>query len=396
MKKINKLIISGIIIILTIFIFVKISNSGMKISKNKRIQEYDYIWVFLNENMNKYMLEAENTGIDLDKLYEYYKNQISKDINFEEYYNLLDKFFDEFETIGHIELIKTNTYFERKKMYEEYIKDFDKLKLSDEEIKYGKYNIEKFSEKIFNKDVENTYKSIDIKSNEIEKNTNIQLQNTNSPNISIKTYRDKSLLYIKYPNFDINYRDSNAEFIKNQLNDFPYEKVVIDIYNNPGGDSVMWIDLVKLLSNSEIKFNSYELYEGKEAIKTLDIYKKYFGDNNLKKIDIGKIVKSSNTKIEIDKTVKNKPMEIYLIQGNNYSASEEFCDFVNKTNWATSVGEKVGGSGQGDPNYHILPISKLLIYYNSSYPSDVDGNTIDLEINPDIELEYNNNFMDYF
>lgn len=403
MVRLKGIILIFIVILITLGVILFQSNNSFSydLTKDERIEEYNHLWDFLEENMSLYMKEAKTKGINLTEIKEEYKLLISESEDFNDYYSILNDFINEFNFIGHLQLIEPKEFNERKLMYDRFIDEFDNMDLPSEELKkYGKYNIEKFSKYFYDEESKERYYSI-IKAKNLKIDTNIESNdilietNSKTPNITIKEYKDENTIYIKYPDFNYIYGEANREYIIEKLNEFPYKKVVIDIYNNPGGDSSLWMDMVSLLSTEEEDYSFYDVYEGKEAVESLELYKEYFGSENLKELSEDKVIRESKNTIKVDNTIINKPEEIYIIQGNNQSASEEFCEFVNKTDWALTIGEKVGGSGQGEPNYYKLPISKLIINYNSSYPSDELGNPKVLDINPDIEMKYSENIINY-
>lgn len=396
MEKNKKIPIVSLLILLTlIFSSCKCKKIyTYEISTSEKLEEYDDLWEFLEENFSEYLRNLEILSVNKDQLKKDYRKKIKETKNFDEYYNVLNTFTHEFRTLGHIEVYSHDNFL---KMYETY-KNFDKTKKeieknnpSDIDLAENSYNI--YSSFFLNEDSFRRYKEINDKSASLG---NVKKPITSkSKNIDIRSYEDEKTLYIKYKDFFANNREENKNLIINELNKFPYEKVIVDIYNNPGGNSSTWWDIVSLLTEKPIKTVQSYCFQGKVAREFSEILINYSKPKLLKTTKNSTII-GYEYEFNPNGKVINKPDKIYIIQGENFSAAEEFCEFARDINWATRLGQPIGGSGQGINYFYKLKNSDLLIRLTISYPCYSDGKLKDLVIEPDVVMEYNvHHILDY-
>ena len=93
-------------------------------------------------------------------------------------------------------------------------------------------------------------------------------------------------------------------------------------------------------------------------------------------------------KIEPDNPVGFTGKIYLLVNGNNFSASEQFANFSKSTGFATLIGEKTGGDGIGfEPAICSLPNSGYLFRFPEEIGLNPDG-TCDFEkkTEPDIAV----------
>ena len=179
-----------------------------------------------------------------------------------------------------------------------------------------------------------------------------------------------------------------------------YDKLIIDIRNNPGGSDLYWKEnIAEPLINKKITVENYgfirgdygkSFYEhtGTEIFPVTDL------DKNILNNFPDEIETDFKYYLKLQKTIE--PVDpigfdgkIYLIVNNKvYSAAESFASFCKDSDFATLVGGTTGKDGIGtNPLVFSLPNSGLIINFNGILGLNGDG-TINAEVGiiPDVEI----------
>lgn len=230
-------------------------------------------------------------------------------------------------------------------------------------------------------------------------------------NLETKILKDNELAYMKIEamaGFEVLESDYNK--IKLFLKDVEeYEKLIIDIRGNSGGEDDYWKRLVELLINKPLEAKYYSFFKGGHRIDR-DAYK-VEGVTTIKELD-DEILKGFPEEVKTDfafykiNDIKINPLneinfkgKIYLLVDEDVtSQAENFASFSKDTGFATLVGETTGGNRVFE-NIPIIYLrnSKLAVSYSRELGINADGTinmeiktTPDIEVNSTIDEDFNN------
>lgn len=180
-----------------------------------------------------------------------------------------------------------------------------------------------------------------------------------------------------------------------------YNKLIIDIRGNSGGDDLYWMkNVIEPLTKEKISVGNYIFTRGNYG-------KPFYKARGMKQSPISKLDKNilenfpQEIKMDFDyyhisnRTIQPKnPIDfdgkIYLLVDKGvYSSSESFAAFCKDSGFATLVGTTTGGDGIGiDPLFFSLPNSGIVIRFSSLLALNGDW-TINEEVQttPDIEID---------
>lgn len=180
-----------------------------------------------------------------------------------------------------------------------------------------------------------------------------------------------------------------------------YNKLIIDIRGNSGGDDLYWMkNVIEPLTKEKISVGNYIFTRGNYG-------KPFYEARWMKQSPISKLDKNilenfpQEIKMDFDyyhisnRTIQPKnPIDfdgkIYLLVDKGvYSSSESFAAFCKDSGFATLVGTTTGGDGIGiDPLFFSLPNSGIVIRFSSLLALNGDW-TINEEVQttPDIDID---------
>lgn len=187
-------------------------------------------------------------------------------------------------------------------------------------------------------------------------------------NLETKILKENEIAYMKVKAMaGFGTLEEDYDKIKNFLNDVEdYEKLIIDIRGNMGGEDDYWQGIVGLLTNKSLEANYYSFFknghrfdrdpykvDGVTTINELDeeILKK-FPEEVKTDYDFYKI---NNIKINPSEEIDFKGKIYLLVDGDVNSQAENFASFAKDTSFATLVGETTGGNSI----FENIPISYL-------------------------------------
>ena len=224
----------------------------------------------------------------------------------------------------------------------------------------------------------------------------------NEDNLETKILKDNELAYMKIgamAGFDALESDYNK--IKDFLKDVEeYDKLIIDIRGNSGGEDDYWKRIVELLIDQPLEVQYYSFFKNGHRLE-LDGYR-VDGLTTLNDLDEEKL-KELPEEVQNDfafykiNDIKINPLEeinfkgkIYLlVDGEVNSQAENFASFAKDTGFARLVGERTGGN----KSFEDIPIaylrnSKFAVSYSRELVINADG-TISMETKttPDIEVD---------
>lgn len=212
------------------------------------------------------------------------------------------------------------------------------------------------------------------------------------PNLETQILEENKVAYMKIKamaGFDLLDKDLSKieEFVKEIKN---YDKLIIDIRGNRGGEDEYWKKLIELLTPKSLEENYYSFFKGGHRYDR-DPYK-VEGVTTITNLDeeiLNKLPAKVRDEFAFYKqyNIQIKPKENSAFNGQVYllvdsgvtSQAVNFASFAKDTGFATLVGEDTGGGRVfEDIPITYLPNTKFAIKYSRELAINKDG-TINME-----------------
>lgn len=389
-KKIVIIFIAGIMLLITsISAFISYQNKKsqqiLNLSTEQKLADFDVLREVLDTSY-PFWKEVYEAGIDKEAMYTTYRNNIEKSNTDIEFFKEVSYLLKEFKGYGHISVLDGYMY----RLYTETIITGKGLLTEDELAE-----VQPLISVLTNSVSQNTYSLLDQSHSGFRsivglkneyKNTNTSDLVEESSAIVSQVLDDKKIAYIQIPSFElINYQ--RDKMILNQFFEENKEtpNLIIDLRGNSGGSDLYWKELiVEPLISKETLSERYFFFNLNEKTKQ-------YVEANLADTEIMVSTKlKNNTQLSqykdrfshytINKTTFNVAVSPYqgkiwvLVDGDVYSASENFAMFCKNTGFATLLGTATGGDGgMADPLLISLPNSGLLVRFSMFYGLNTDG-----------------------
>lgn len=356
------------------------------ISRKDALADYDYLWETLEENYPFFGVAERKYGLDIQQMKQEYRQQLEgmgKEIDFLEFYRLMERCIGEFKGMGHIGITPLRSLqdsFAAEQARPGTVPDWRIKNVISEEVKQRyQFLKEAESERAYQPDSQN------------------QLSFDRFPN---------GIAYLKIGSFAGQYieqdRESILKFFQENA-DAPY--LLIDICGNGGGDSKYWTHNLVEPNLEEEKFAPY-LYltpygKGAQDFMKVDILQRSALNDSLDELqelpslnqqDLAPGWYWGEDSYYVGPEFEEKvfPGKIFLlVDSSTASAADAFAYFCKKTGFATVIGmENACGTGPG--GNHVmdkLPHSNLIFQYRPVLALDMDGAAIEeFGIEPDVLL----------
>lgn len=355
-------------------------------TKAQWYDDYEYMWKTMRENYAFFGV-AERDGVDIDGIYEKYKDIIKKGNNEKECYECLFNAIQDIGSYGHLRFFEPRDYQYMRNVYDDNPSRVAwAAALNDPHTAEGYEKLEKLYE------ASGFYGDEDILQESVNKK---------KENVTTRSLIKDQVAYMKINSFNGNYIETDQKVIYDFYDEIAdYEHLIIDLSENGGGSDYYWMMLLVAPQLKEAMISScYELIPKGENNKRY--YESAFSENELKEIKDLPVLPKLNKQdlkgmkyfVEVMNTItpsEAAPIfrgKIWVLTSDKvYSASESFVQFCKATGFAKIVGTTTGGDGGGtDPGYMTLPNSGLLIRYSITYSLNQEGaNSEEYGTEPDI------------
>lgn len=369
------------------------------ISRKDALEDYDYLWETLEENYPFFGVAERKYGLDIQQMKQEYRQQLEgmgKEIDFLEFYQLMEKCVGQFREAGHLYLYSPDVYFQSKEENELVMQVMNQTSNPLLANRMDVYN---------NPEVQQQYEFLQQHSEE-EPNRTLEHDGEMSSNLILERKNDK-ILYMKIKSFAGSYlgeepRKEIVEFLR-QYADTPY--LVIDICGNGGGYSNYWSDYI--VSPNIVEFTAAPYFyitpygaksekwmkiDGKDCSQLSDQLEELYQFPKINIDDLKNIRYYGQEAYYVSPKSQEKLYKgqiFLLVDGRTGSAADAFAYFCKQTGFATVLGqENAQGTGPGG-NFAMdqLPHSNLLFHYRPILALDMDGAAIEeFGVAPDVLL----------
>lgn len=393
----------GVLIILSIPSFVnnyideyekKGIENILELSNQQMLEDYDYFWEIVNNEIPFMAKALEEKGIDVEELNSSYRQRIISQPSLEEFCKTMFRLEDKTDYIAHLSIITWDDFNKS---------NLDKSIFDSRGIQTDKFDeVANYIDKKYIKHIRQLPLKALQPSREIEKISDTWWT----------SMVDEKTAYLNCGSFTKDITDSTKierfyEKIKN------YDNLIIDIRNNTGGYIDVWENyIVSPLTSKELHYENYSCYSLGNLTSAQYYDDKKFSSVSEEELNYLKTLPNYNTTIEMfdgvpynivkgEMTIKNEYPQyqfagnIYLLTNEiTYSGADSFTNFCIDTGFATVIGKPTSGNGiyavqhpQNDM-YFQLPNSGFVFQY---YPwmgvnSDGSSNAISGDI-PNIYTE---------
>ena len=372
----------------------------LNLTPEQRRKDFDYLYQTLKENYPYFHVVQRMTGKDMEKLYQEYREKVKTCRTDPEFFEILDQFTREAESIGHLSTISPLEYpfFKEKLQWieREFQEEYEKL-LDYEEVNHELDHIQRISEAFFNERTTFCYeKMIEYYDSLEEENSQAGSvpQNRDEPpqdkppkssNVETKILEPGKIAYIKIKSFDMTGYEQDKKVLFDfygQVKDYPH--VIFDLSRNGGGGSSYFKDLIAAPNIDKPLSTDVYMF-----MKAGDYNRKYMDFSEFRPISEALSLPRMNPDdfAEFDmympQTCQVEPLSSekmlkgklwMLVSGRVFSASEYAAIFSKATGFAELVGTTTRGDGIGiDPNFIVLPNSGFLARYSPIYGATSDG-----------------------
>ena len=376
------------------------------ISKQAALEDYDYLWYFLEENYPFLSMAERKYPISVNALKKSGRQQIEafegESLDFYNYYQILQDRIGHFHQLAHLSLLSPAAYqtflLEDKNILQNESNDFiaHNYNILSDSVVYDRYAY--LAEKTGNPFPETAARdpSAPIISAPTESS------GKSSTNLSFRDINEKTG-YIKVNSFKYSFMETDKKLLKEWfLAHTDTDYIIIDITGNGGGSSAYWMNLIVSPNiRQAIDWNSIMLTPyGKES-------REQFASTGIQKSDLNPNLKDLETLPAINPTdlqdnryyisahfSVSPSLEAPLCSGQFFllvdsqvaSAADGFAQFCKATGFATVIGENTWGDG-GGTNVYIakLPKSKLILRYRAMHVLNADGSSnVEFGTTPDI------------
>ena len=360
-------------------------------TREQALEEYDYMWTFIEENYPALPVNARMTQVDVEELKATYRTEIENEqnFNFYFYYKTIQNCIGQLGGYGHLWVIDP-------RMYNMSVLTFELI------AQNGEPDFNHYLRSLSGDRTISTYQYISDR-NPVPALINTSNTRTGS-NLTFSSVDGTPMVSIN------NFYQENIEQDREQLLQFfanaESEDILIDLTNCQGGSDYYWMENI-VAPNIASPLQSHERYV---LFKNCTIVQELFGMSEEEiwqqyETDFTKLYELPNINIEdigsLDffilgdsytvTPLSNTPLfngNIYVLtSATNSSATEGFVSFCSSTKFATLIGKTTAGSQPGvQPIFAPLPYSGIILFMQIDYTLNFDGScNIEIGTAPDFE-----------
>ncbi len=360
----------------------------VQLTTEEKLKDFEALYKVLQENYPFFEVNKRMNGVDWLANKEGYLEKIQSTKSDEEFFYQLKSILSDLYN-GHTGPLEKEYYKPFKAAYEE-------------NARYNKPWVEQF----------NSPQAVvryggDTKAVNTSTASNEQQQNYTMPdNVATKILSKNQVAYLAIHSLNMFNIEGDMKLIRPFLESIKdYKALVIDIRGNGGGSDSYWSNnLVPMMIDKSLSWNTYFVYRGGEfsmpfinqkLINNMDELQpiEKIREENLKNappelLKDYKYFYKSNMVVQPKDSVGFKGKIYLLVDRRVYSSSEAFASFAKNTGFATLVGETTGGDGIGqDPLVYALPNSGYIVRFPMVMGLTADGNcNEEHKTQPDIAL----------
>ena len=394
--------ISGIMVLLISVTIL--SPSSSQLSMKEKLEDYEYLYKTVSENYPLLKSNERVNGVNWLGKRETFRSNIEKTTN----QNMSDEFLDSMfaAEISKIirELNNNHTHVVGRSFFVNHtvhssVEYDDNFKLWDDVLKDEKtlkwYN---FDDNILDQEPPSPFKGALRSANYFPADHYL----ASYPASRTKEIAPGEVAYLRIFSMDPNRVEKDGEIIRKYLNEVEsYDKLIIDIRGNYGGDDTYWREnVIAPLINEELSVDNYFFVRGgysKTFYESRGI--ELYPINDLDKDIIESFPEEVGTDFDYygmhNITIEPlKPIgfkgEIYiLVDSGVYGSAERFAGFAKDSGFATLVGGTTGGNSLAfEPLIFSLPNSGMVIRFRGELALNGDGNiSSEIGIIPNIQLD---------
>jgi C-terminal processing protease CtpA/Prc len=367
----------------------------LPLTVKQRLEDFDYMWKIIEENYPFLEVNKRLNGVDWLANKEEHRNEIAA-----------TKTDDEFLTrMGFIlsQLNNGHTHFISKEDYPWFLKSYVRagvgfepwVNVLQQPNVLARYNQKSLAEQQSVNESNNTGNSGEVGSQ----------SGVTSGNVKKVIIEPNQIAYLGMRSFNGSLMEMDSSEIRDFLVEVKdYKTLILDIRGNGGGNSDYWsMNIVPLLINKPITYNTYDLYRGGEYVEAFMQSRRLtkglqpianLKDEQLPNIPPEAITMFKNYNKNVDNVTPNQSVgfrgKIYLLVDSAvYSSAEGFAAFAKGTGFATVVGGRTGGDGLGtDPLLAALPNSGYVFRFSLQLGLNSDGScNEEVKTVPDVEVD---------
>ncbi|WP_339288391.1 S41 family peptidase [Paenibacillus sp. FSL E2-0201] len=361
----------------------------------QRLEDFDYMWKIIEENYPFLEVNKRLNGEDWLANKEEYRNKIAAVKTDDEFFRRMRFVLSRLNN-GHTNFLSKeeypwylNTYVQAGFGYEPWINVFQQPNV------LARYNQKPLAEQQSPNESNN-----DINSGEAGSQTG-----KTSGNVKKVIIEPDQIAYLGMRSFEGSLMEMDSSEIRDFLIEVKdYKTLILDIRGNGGGNSSYWRNnMVPLLINKPITYNTYSLYRGGEYAEAFMQARWLTGgllpianikDEQMPNIppEATTMFKDYNKNVDIVTPYQSVGFkgEIYLLVDSSvYSSAEGFAAFAKGTGFAMVVGGRTGGDGLGtDPLVAALPNSGYVFRFSLQMGLNSDGScNEEVKTVPDVEVD---------
>jgi transcriptional regulator NrdR family protein len=356
---------------------IKENKENYRLTYKEMIEDYDKFWYMLEENVPFALAAAENRGKNVKYLRNYYRNKIKKDTRGQEFIDIMIECTNEFNSSAHLRVLPN----EIRNVFLQYSKIGNFVNDPKSQILYNTLDL-------------SVNRMNDYFPNEID------ISGFECIDESIYAYISKNdnVAYIRFEDF-YEQRERVSNFINFYKKITDYDNLIIDVRNNPGGNTDVWKNcVVSLLSLEDIQYEIYAIFNTGQntSLHYIDynpnnfrteiteedwIYNtEYFNDTYEQNYGGKSIITKSVSTVKRNERSINYQGKIWLlIDEKSFSAADAFSYFCKLTKFATIVGTPSRGNGvttiEGLICFYTFQNSGMIVRYFPFMGFNTDGSS---------------------